>query len=442
MTSQNYLMKRTLISVFGSLWLAAVAAESGSPRTYDVRSFGATGDGKTLDTVSIQKALSECGNAGGGTVRFPAGTYLSQPLTLGKRTTVLLEQGATLLASPDHKHFMKVPGDWLKAESSGDFIALLSGKDLADITITGKGTIDGNGAVWWGEAEKARQKVSGYTLPRPNLFTLQRCRNVKVTGITLQNSPKFHFVPTECEDVLVDGVTVLAPEGAANTDGIDPSNCRNVTIARCLIDVGDDNVAIKSGKKVEGREFGCENITVTGCTFKHGHGMSIGSETVGGVRQVLVKGCTFEDTDNGLRIKSRRGRGGKVQDITYTDCILKNCHPAISIMSYYQNTTHGKFPSEDAAQPVNETTPSFRGITIRNVTGNSTSEVGLIVGLPESMVDAVALENVTISGKEGLIIANAKGVKLKNVKITSETGDPFVLHNAQVDGLPGAAPKP
>jgi len=435
-------MKQTFIASLCLLCLASAAAGSGSSKVYDVRAFGAKGDGQTLDTAAIQRALSECAEAGGGVVQLSAGTYLSQPLTLGNKTTLLLERGATLLASSDHKHFMKRPGDWLQAKSNSDFIPLLSGKDLTDITITGQGTIDGNGGVWWEEAEKARQKVSGYTLPRPNLFTLQRCRNVKVSGITLQNSPKFHFVPTECEDVLVDGVTVLAPEGAANTDGIDPSNCRNVTITRCFIDVGDDNIAIKSGAKVEGWEFGCDNITVTDCTFKHGHGMSIGSETVGGVRNVLVKNCTFEDTDNGLRIKSRRGRGGQVEDITYTDCTLKNCHPAISIMGYYQNSTHGKFTNDDTAQPVSETTPRFRRITIKNVSGNSTREVGLIVGLPESLAEAVVLENVTLSGKEGLIIANAKGVTLKNVNLTAEKGEPFVLHNAQVTGLPGSATKP
>jgi polygalacturonase len=410
---------------------------------FNIRDLGAKGDGKTLDTVAIQKAFDSVRKAG-GTIVFPAGNYVSGPLSLrGDKVTVRLDEGATLFATTNQASFLKSGiGDWLAAKSSSDFVPFLSIKDSSDVTITGKGTIDGNGSVWWEEAEKARQKQSGFTLPRPNLIVPMRIKNLRITGITLQNSPKFHFVPTECEDVLVDGVTVLAPEGSANTDGIDPGNCRNVTITRCLIDVGDDNVAIKSGKKVEGREFGCDNITVTDCTFKHGHGMSIGSETLGGVRNVLVKNCTFEDTDNGLRIKSRRGRGGKVEDITYTDCTLRNCHPAISIMGYYQNSTHGKFPKDDRAQPVNETTPSFRRITIKNVTGNSTREVGLIVGLPESLVEDVVLENVTLSGKEGFIIANAKGVTLKNVKITAETGDPFVLHNAQADGLPGAATKP
>ena len=407
----------------------------GAAAEFNVRDHGAKGDGQTIDTEAIQKALDTCGKTGGGTVHFPAGTYLSKPLTLRTRTTVQLDEGAILLATTNHADFMKVPGDWLKATAGGDFVPLLNGKDLENFIITGKGVIDGNGAVWWVEAEKARQKVSGYTLPRPNLFTLQRCRNVRVTGITLRNSPKFHFVPSECEDVLVEDVKVLAPDTAANTDGIDPSNCRNVTITRCFIDVGDDNIAIKSGKKIAGREFGCENITVTDCTFKHGHGMSIGSETVGGVRNVTVKNCTFENTDNGLRIKSRRERGGRVENILYENCTLTNVQPAISIAAYYQQTTHARFPKDDPAQPVSETTPLFRNIVIKNITATSTRDAGLIVGLPESMVDSVVLENVTITATEGLTIANAKGITLNNVRIKPQRGEPFLLHNAQVEGL-------
>ena len=149
-------------------------------------------------------------------------------------------------------------------------------------------------------------------MPRPNLIVLNRATNLRLENITLQNSPKFHFVPTECAGVVISNVTVLAPSGAANTDAIDPSNCRQVLITKCLIDVGDDNIAIKAGKPVEGREFACEDITVTDCTFLHGHGMSIGSETAGNVRIVLVNNCTFENTENGIRIKSQRGKGGLV----------------------------------------------------------------------------------------------------------------------------------
>ena len=120
--------------------------------TFNVRDFGATGDGKTFDTAAIQKAL-DAGGGAGGTVEFPAGTYLSRPLTLHSKTTVQLDVGATLQAGTNQQDFMKVPGDWLKAKGS-DFIPLISGKELTDITFTGGGTIDGGGSVWWPEAEK------------------------------------------------------------------------------------------------------------------------------------------------------------------------------------------------------------------------------------------------------------------------------------------------
>ncbi len=302
-------MRRASILAGVFLFFAVPLRAADGSKVFDVRQFGARGDGKTLDTAAIQKALDACGRAGGATVKFSPGVYLSQPVTIRTKTTVLLEAGATLLASPVQSDFLKGGGDWLKAKSA-DFVAFISGKDLTDVTFTGQGTIDGNGAVWWEEAEKARRKVSGYTLPRPNLIGLTRCKNVRLENLTVQNSPKFHFVPTDCEGVVVSNVTILAPEHAANTDAIDPGNCRNVLITRCRIDVGDDNVAIKAGKKPAEREFACENITVTDCAFLHGHGMSIGSETAGGVRNVTVKNCTFENTENGIRIKSQAGKGG------------------------------------------------------------------------------------------------------------------------------------
>lgn len=406
----------------------------GQSKVFDVREMGAKGDGKTVDTAAVQKALDACGKAGGGTVRFTKGTYWLTPIKVRTKTTVQIDEGATLQATTNHTDFMKEAGDWTKAKS-GAFIPLITGSDLEDVTITGKGTIDGNGGVWWEAAEEARRKVSGYTLPRPNLIVFSRGKNIKMMGITVQNSPKFHYVPTDCDGVLIDGVTFLAPEGAANTDAIDPSNCRNVKITRCTIDVGDDNVAIKSGKKVEGREFGCENIEITDCTIRHGHGISIGSETVGGVRNVTVRNCTFENTDNGLRIKSRRERGGVVENILYENCTLTNCRPALSIAAYYQQKTHAQFPENDKAQPVTDTTPKFRNITIRNISGSATHDAGLIVGLPESPIENLVMENVTLTAKDGLMIANAKGVKLKNVKIIPQKGEPIRTFNAEVEGL-------
>jgi polygalacturonase len=252
-----------------------------------------------------------------------------------------------------------------------------------------------------------------------------------VRDVTLQNSPTFHLVPTDCEDVVITNVTILAPEHSANTDAIDPSISRRVLITKCFIDVGDDNVAIKSGHKVEGREFACEDITIENCTFKHGHGVSIGSETPGGVRNVIVRNCTFENTDNGLRIKSPRGRGGRVENIVYSNITMKAMSPtAITITAYYP-----KIPATDGAQPVTDTTPMFRNIRISNVKGSATKAAGVIVGLPESLITNVVLENVQLTALEGLTIRNAKGVQLKNVRIHQKQGDKISVQNADVQGL-------
>jgi len=421
-------MKRFILTVGLSLvcWIATADVA----RVFNVHAFGAKGGGKTFDTAAIQKALDECGKAG-GTVLLPKGTYLSKPLTIRTKTTLLIEEGTTLLASTNQSDFMKVPGDWTKARSGNDFVPFLSGKDLEDVTIAGRGTIEGSGSVWWEAAEEARRKVSGFTMPRPNLIVLTRVKNLIVRDVTIQNSPKFHLVPTECDDVLITNVTILAPEGAANTDAIDPSVSRRVTITKCLIDVGDDNVAVKSGKRMDGREFAVEDLWISDCTFKHGHGMSIGSETVGGVKNVFVKNCSFENTDNGIRIKSDRKRGGTVENLVCENITMKDVRGAITITSYYP-----KIPATDTAQPVTATTPKYRNITIRNLTATSTRAAGVIVGLPESEIENVLLENVVITAElTGLEIRNAKGVQLKNVKVTAKRGEPVIVRDAEVKGL-------
>ncbi len=407
------------------LWLASCSADAFAEvaRVFNVREQGAKGDGKSLDTGAIQRALDACGDAGGGTVLFPPGTYLSQPLTLRTKTTLLIETGATLRATDD-------PADYKRTDEPKKFTPFLSGEDLEDVTIAGRGVIDGAGARWWVDAEAARQKKPGYTLPRPNMIVLERVANLVVRDVTLQNSPKFHLVPTECDGVTVTGITILAPERSPNTDGIDPSMCRRVTITGCTIDCGDDNVAIKASKKAKGREFACEDITVTDCTFKHGHGMSIGSETVGGVRNVRVKNCTFENTDNGIRIKSDRTRGGNVENVVFEDLKMTNVRGAILFSCYYP-----RVPLKDDAKPVTETTPRYSNILIRNLSGTSTLGAGIIVGLPESPIEGVTLQNVSIeAAKTGLEIRNARRIKLTNTTIEPKSGEPYIVRDSDVEG--------
>ena len=414
--------------------LTACAAVPPESKPIDVRQYGAKGDGRTVDTAALQSAFNRCRKTGGGVVRLPAGTYLSQPLTMYSQTTLLLEEGSVLKATDEPRDYLPPDVSWdqvLAGKAKGPFSSFLTAKNGTNIGIAGKGTIDGSGARWWQPAEEARRKVPGYTLPRPNLVRIAGCKGVKVTGVTLKNSPKFHLVPDDCDDVLIDGVTILSPPGAANTDAIDPSVSRRVTITRCLMDVGDDNIAIKSGKRMPGREFACEDITVTDCVFRHGHGMSIGSETVGGVRNVTVRRCRFEGTENGLRIKSPRGRGGRVENITYEDNTVKDVIGAVTITCYYPNV-----PERDAAQSVTPETPAFKGIRIVGLRGSSATSAGLIVGLPESLVQDVVLQDVQLTAaKTGLLLRNAHGVTLKDVQVTPRTGPPITVRAAEVSGL-------
>ncbi|HEV2328105.1 MAG TPA: glycoside hydrolase family 28 protein [Verrucomicrobiae bacterium] len=418
--------------------IIALLVSSAPASVYNVLDYGAKPDGATLDTAAIQKALDDCGDADGGTVEFPAGVYLSQPIVLRAKTTFKLDSGATLLAATNQSDFMKTPGDWLKARSSAEFIPFISGVDLTNIMFTGGGTIDGSGFVWWGEAEKARQRVPGYTLPRPNLLVLQRCKNVTLENITLQNSPKSQFVPDECEGVVVSNVTILAPAHAANTDGIDPSDSRDVLITRCRIDTGDDNVAIKAGHKAADREFACENIMVSDCLFLHGHGMSIGSETFGGVGNVTVTNCIFDRTENGLRIKSQRGKGGLVENIVFTDIRMTKVDPAVTFTCYYmansaKDPVQKALPEDDPAQKMTARTPVFRNIYIKNFTASCQSSAGVIMGLPESVISNVVFENVNISAVTGMKIENAKGIRWINSRITPAEGEPFILKNADLE---------
>jgi polygalacturonase len=412
---------------------SATSGTDGAAKVFDVRQFGAAGDGKALDTDAIQKALDECGKSG-GTLRFGPGTYLSKPVFIHSRTTLELEAGAVLQATDETNDFIDPNG------SGASFLALINGKNSSDVTITGPGTIDGAGARWWVPAEAARRKTPGYTSPRPRLIMLTRCNNLRVQDVTLQNSPSFHLVPVECDNVVVSNVTIKAPANSPNTDAIDPSLCRDMLITACHIDVGDDNIAIKSGKKLPGREFACENITVTDCVFLHGHGMSIGSETIGGVSNLLVRNCTFENTENGIRIKSQRGKGGVVEDLRFENITMKNVDPAITFTCYYMNNSAGDpvqaaAPKDGALPAANLKIPVYRNIHIKNLTATCKRSAGTINGLPDSLISDVVLENVQITATTtGLQVRNAKGIQLKNVQITTASGPALVEENAQVEG--------
>jgi polygalacturonase len=324
---------------------------------------------------------------------------------------------------------------------------LLQAVHCHDVMISGAGTIDGQGQPWWEKQRKfnaearARGDKSDAGIPRARMVVFDQCERVRLEGVTLTNSPSFHLVPEQCKDVTIDGVTILAPEDSPNTDGIDPSVSSRVLITRCRIDVGDDCIALKAGHRDAGP---CMDVTVTDCTFLHGHGLSIGSETTEGVRNLTVSHCTFDGTNMGIQLKSERGRGGLVENLSYSDITMKNVGQAIVITSYYHGLPNPK--QVDARAPVAGTTPFWRNIRIRNVTAvDCTKDAGLIIGLPEMPAQDITLENVSISAPAGLRVRSARNVNLVNTRIVAAKGAPLLIESSvdnlrQSDSPPAPAP--
>ncbi len=232
------------------------------------------------------------------------------------------------------------------------------------------------------------------------------CKHVSLTGVTVQNSPFWTVVPYDSDDVVIRNVRITATLPSPNTDAIDPFSSSNVVIDHVYADVGDDNVAIKSGQpNSQGGDEPSKNITITDCTFEHGHGVSIGSEIAGGVQNVHVERVSFKGTDQAIRIKANRDRGNDVSNISFKDITMDGVTKAsISISEYYPQV----MPSGPvAAQPVGPLTPHFHNIRIENVKGVNSAWAGAIVGLPESHVDDIVLKNVNIQATKGLQIGYA-----------------------------------
>lgn len=398
-------------------------------RTFKLADFGGVGDGKTMNTDTFRRAIDAASKAGGGHLIVPAGTYLTMPIVLTSHLDLHLDKDATILfpnalaayGFPDLDHATQAQADAMERSLH----PLIGGSHLTDVAITGEGTINGSGDAWWAWTKKPAAAHPGrVVIPRVRLVQFDRCRRVHVQGVTLTRSPQFHLMPDKCEDVLIEDVKILAPGDAPNTDAIDPYSCKNLLIRRCLLDVGDDNVAFKTS------DGPIENALVTDCTCKHGHGISFGSQLHGGAHDILVTRCTFEGTHPAIRIKSSRTRGGgTVENITYSDITMKDVGTAITINLYYFDK-----PGMAArkAEPVTPTTPMVRNILIRNVTVDGAKEAGDLVGLPERPLENILLDYVTITAEKGMVIQDAKNVHFDDVKITPKSGPPFTATAAQV----------
>jgi len=386
-----------------------------SSHACDPRAYGAKGDGVSKDTAAIQAAIDACERQGGGTVQLNAGTYLSAPIVLKSNITLHLDKGATLLGSSDHADYppkteFREPG----------LQALVSATNATNVAITGEGVIDGAGETWWAMARAIKNAgVMGSDHPRPRLVVFDHCKHVRVEGVTIQNSPMWQLVPYYSDDVTIRNIKVLAPAHSPNTDAIDPFSSSNVRIDHVIADVGDDDIAIKSGAiGSRGPDEPSRDIIIRDCTFLHGHGLSIGSEIAGGARNIRAERIRFEGTDNGIRVKANRDRGNDVGGLFFRDIEMKDVKNALIISEYYPNVS----PSEtEMPQPITRLTPHFHNITIENLTASGSTKAGVIAGLPEAPIRAVVLRNVKISARTGLMISYAD-VSGQSVDIQTSEG--------------------
>ncbi len=402
MIRQKSLLSRCLFSLILPVALAVVSASAfAATSTCNVRTYGAKGDGATKDTAAIQSAIDACDKKGGGTVQLTAGTYLSAPIVLKSNITLQLDKGATLLGSADHADYPAISMFHLP-----DLQPLVSALNASNVAIAGEGTIDGNGASWWEEARATKDHGVLGNHPRPKLIIFDHCKHVRVEGVTIQNSPMWQLVPYYSDDIVIRNIRVLAPSNSPNTDAVDPFSSSHIVIDHVFADVGDDDIAIKSGPiNSPGPDDPSRDITITDCTFLHGHGLSIGSEIAGGAQNIHAERIHFTGTDNGIRIKANRDRGNDVGHFVFRDIDMKDVKNAIIISEYYPKVLP---PEGEAAQPLTRLTPHFHDIVLENVTATGSANAGAIVGLPESPVLGVVLHNVKIGASKPLIVGYAE----------------------------------
>ena len=416
----------------------------------DMLKSGAKADGKTLNTMLINHTVDRLSQAGGGTLFFPAGTYLTGAIRLKSNITLELEAGATLLFSDnfdDYLPFMEVRHEGVMMKS---FSPLISAMDAENITIKGEGTLDGQGKAWWTEffriyvdlEKNGMRELNKYqplwerendvealyaetnedwhgTLKRrffrPPFIQPVRCRRVRIEGVKIINSPFWTVNPEFCDNVVVTGVTIHNVP-SPNTDGINPESCRNVHISDCHISVGDDCITLKSGRDAQARRLGvpCENITITNCTMLSGHGdVVIGSEMSGSVRKVTISNCVFDGTDRGIRIKSTRGRGGVVEDIRVSNIIMSNIKREAVVL----NLKYSEMPVE----PMSERTPLFRDISISGLTAVGVKTPVKIVGLEEAPVTDIILRDINVkNAREKCIFENCERIRLTDVIVNGK----------------------
>ncbi|MCL2595262.1 MAG: glycoside hydrolase family 28 protein [Promicromonosporaceae bacterium] len=389
----------------------------------------------------------------GGEVVVPAGTHRTGPLTLTSNLTLTLERDAIILFDDDPMRYEPVWTRWEGVECWA-MRPLLYAADAQNVTVRGEGALDGAGQAWWArfranEESNQQEPIHPYELRlaalnpdyksrpgggarpqtqylRPPLVQFWRCQGVTVEGVTIRNSPFWTLHCVYSQNVTIRNARIENPADAINTDAIDIDSCSDVLIEGCALDVGDDGVTLKSGSGPDGVRVGIptRNVAVRDCTIYASHGgIAIGSETAGGIENVDVDGCRFEGTQRGVRLKTRRTRGGTIRNISMRNLSMDGVWCPVVIGMYFQPGIDPGHPDYDAVmslepQPITDTTPRIDGVRIENVTAtNVRSTAAFLVGLPEAPI-----ENVSI---DGFAWSLAPDADLLDTSVSEYTGGLF-----------------
>ena len=410
-------------------------------RQVTLTDFGGVPDGVTSNTEAFRKAIAALDKQGGGTLLVPEGVFLTGPIVLKNCIDLHLERGAVILLSPDKREFLE----------KGKVRPGISASKRHDVRISGEGIIDGNGA-WWRAVKRSKVsdtewkeflKMGGTVTDdgtlwypfglkafpdiadscleqekmRTHLVRFTDCERVCVTGVTIQNSPKFHLVPQHCTDVTIDGVTVRCPWNAQNGDGIDIMQCQRVVVTHCTVDVGDDGICLKGGAGEKSLAAGpCKDILIEYNTVFHAHGgFVIGSEFSGGMEDITVRHNTFCGTDTGLRFKSAPERGGKTRNIVIHDIQMTDIRDeAIVFQTDYADRPAG-FDSNQPAQTQNFL-PDFSDIHISRVVCRGCATAVRASGTLATVHDITLKDCTLFYHEKAAVLDDSQMIRMDNVR--------------------------
>lgn len=385
----------------------------------NVKEYNAFGNGLVNDTSAINAAIYAA--PPGSVIRFPRGVYLVDSIFLKSHVDLYLEEGAVIKQNFDRSALAILKGyqkDYNHTDASINsswegnpldcYCSLIYGKDVHDIQIYGKGRLDGSGEEggWWNNPKERKEGAF-----RPNNLFLNNCERVTVFGISSMNSASWNLHPFYTNDAAFYDLKIISHPQSPNTDGIDPESCKNVEIVGCHFQVGDDCVAIKSGKLFMSRRFykPCENIQIRNCFMEEGHGgVSIGSEASCGARNIHVSQCLFFRTDRGLRLKTRRGRGDTAvfEEIVFDNVQMNEVRHCFVINMFYYCDPDGHSPEvqDKNLVPVSDETPQIRNIILKNVIAKEIpGSAVFIYSLPESPARKILIEDSLFSFSENRI---------------------------------------